>query len=205
MADVGQRVVRDLRNALFRHVLGQSAGFFAQRTSGKLNSRINNDVAAGAAGSLGDRRGSGPRIALARRLCRDPLLLRRVAHGLLPDQRAAGRVSAGAARAAGPPDDQAQPGSHRAALAHQHRGADRPPHRQGVRHGGQGGRQVRAGGRASVSHEHEGHGRARGPPAADGAARRLRDGRRVCGTAAARSPPGISPWGSSRRSWRRCC
>ena len=44
MADVGQRVVRDLRNALFRHVLGQSAGFFAQRTSGKLNSRINNDV-----------------------------------------------------------------------------------------------------------------------------------------------------------------
>ncbi|MGE5245591.1 MAG: ABC transporter ATP-binding protein [Betaproteobacteria bacterium] len=44
MADVGQRVVMDLRNALFRHVLGQSAGFFAQRTSGALMSRINNDV-----------------------------------------------------------------------------------------------------------------------------------------------------------------
>src|SRR5437867_6847186 len=44
MADVGQRVVMDVRNALFRHMLGQSAGFFAQRTTGQLMSRINNDV-----------------------------------------------------------------------------------------------------------------------------------------------------------------
>src|SRR5581483_9003822 len=44
MANVGQRVVMDLRNALYRHVLGQSAGFFAQRTTGQLMSRINNDV-----------------------------------------------------------------------------------------------------------------------------------------------------------------
>ena len=44
MADVGQRVVMDLRNALYRHILGQSAGFFAQRTTGQLMSRINNDV-----------------------------------------------------------------------------------------------------------------------------------------------------------------
>src|SRR5262245_3187094 len=44
MADVGQRVVMDLRNALFRHMLGQSAGFFAQRTTGQLMSRITNDV-----------------------------------------------------------------------------------------------------------------------------------------------------------------
>jgi ATP-binding cassette, subfamily B, bacterial MsbA len=44
MADVGQRVVMELRNSLFRHILGQSAGFFAQRTSGQLLSRINNDV-----------------------------------------------------------------------------------------------------------------------------------------------------------------
>jgi subfamily B ATP-binding cassette protein MsbA len=41
---VGQRVVMDLRNALYRHILGQSAGFFAQRTTGQLMSRINNDV-----------------------------------------------------------------------------------------------------------------------------------------------------------------
>jgi ATP-binding cassette, subfamily B, bacterial MsbA len=45
MADVGQRVVMDLRNALYRHILGQSAGFFAQRTTGQLMSRLNNDVA----------------------------------------------------------------------------------------------------------------------------------------------------------------
>ena len=42
--DVGQRVVMDLRNALYRHILGQSAGFFAQRTTGQLMSRISNDV-----------------------------------------------------------------------------------------------------------------------------------------------------------------
>jgi len=45
MADVGQRVVMDLRNALYRHILGQSAGFFAQRTTGQLTSRLNHDVA----------------------------------------------------------------------------------------------------------------------------------------------------------------
>ena len=44
MADVGQRVVRDLRNRLFRHTLDQSAAFFARRTSGQLVSRITNDV-----------------------------------------------------------------------------------------------------------------------------------------------------------------
>ena len=44
MAGVGQRVVMDVRNALYRHVLDQSAAFFAQRTTGQLMSRINNDV-----------------------------------------------------------------------------------------------------------------------------------------------------------------
>jgi hypothetical protein len=44
MIGVGQRVVMDLRNALYRHILGQSAGFFAQRTTGQLMSRIGNDV-----------------------------------------------------------------------------------------------------------------------------------------------------------------
>jgi len=44
MADVGQRVVRDLRNVLFRHILGQSAAFFSASTSGRLISRITNDV-----------------------------------------------------------------------------------------------------------------------------------------------------------------
>jgi subfamily B ATP-binding cassette protein MsbA len=44
MTDVGQRVVRDLRNVLFTHILGQSAAFFSAQTSGKLMSRITNDV-----------------------------------------------------------------------------------------------------------------------------------------------------------------
>ncbi len=44
MVDVGQRVVMDLRNQLFRHILGQSAGFFAQGATGRLISRISNDV-----------------------------------------------------------------------------------------------------------------------------------------------------------------
>ena len=44
MAGVGQRVVMDLRNQLYRHILDQSAAFFAQRTTGQLMSRISNDV-----------------------------------------------------------------------------------------------------------------------------------------------------------------
>src|SRR5688572_21135461 len=44
MADVGQRIVRDLRDRLFRHTLDQSAAFFARRSSGQLVSRITNDV-----------------------------------------------------------------------------------------------------------------------------------------------------------------
>jgi ATP-binding cassette, subfamily B, bacterial MsbA len=44
MTDVGQRVVRDLRDRLFRHILDQSASFFSRRTTGQLMSRITNDV-----------------------------------------------------------------------------------------------------------------------------------------------------------------
>jgi subfamily B ATP-binding cassette protein MsbA len=44
MTDVGQRVVRDLRGELFRHILNQSAAFFSRRTSGQLLSRTTNDV-----------------------------------------------------------------------------------------------------------------------------------------------------------------
>ncbi len=44
MTDIGQRVVRDLRNQLFGHILNQSAAFFGRRTTGQLMSRITNDV-----------------------------------------------------------------------------------------------------------------------------------------------------------------
>lgn len=44
MADVGQHVVLDLRNAVFRHTLGQSAAFFKARSTGQLLSRLTNDI-----------------------------------------------------------------------------------------------------------------------------------------------------------------
>ena len=44
MTDIGQRVVRDIRNRLFRHILDQSAAFFSRATTGQLMSRITNDV-----------------------------------------------------------------------------------------------------------------------------------------------------------------
>jgi ATP-binding cassette, subfamily B, bacterial MsbA len=44
MTDIGQRVVRDLRNELFGHILNQSATFFSRRTSGELMSSVTNDV-----------------------------------------------------------------------------------------------------------------------------------------------------------------
>jgi ATP-binding cassette, subfamily B, bacterial MsbA len=45
MADVGQHVVLDLRNQMFRHTLGQSAAFFKSRSTGQLLSRLTNDIA----------------------------------------------------------------------------------------------------------------------------------------------------------------
>src|SRR5688500_2764002 len=44
MEVLGHRVVMVVRNDLFRHMLDQSAAFFARRAVGQLLSRINNDV-----------------------------------------------------------------------------------------------------------------------------------------------------------------
>ncbi|MCM3880599.1 MAG: ABC transporter transmembrane domain-containing protein [Vicinamibacterales bacterium] len=44
MEDVGQRVVMNLRDRLYGHILGQSASFFARNTTGQLLSRVSNDV-----------------------------------------------------------------------------------------------------------------------------------------------------------------
>jgi subfamily B ATP-binding cassette protein MsbA len=41
---VGQSVVMDLRNRLFQHVLAQSMSFFSLNSTGRLMSRMNNDV-----------------------------------------------------------------------------------------------------------------------------------------------------------------
>ena len=44
MEDVGQRVVMDLRDQLYGHILGQSASFFGRNAVGQLLSRVSNDV-----------------------------------------------------------------------------------------------------------------------------------------------------------------
>ncbi len=44
MADAGQRVVHDIRTELFGHILGQATVFFEERATGRLLSRITNDV-----------------------------------------------------------------------------------------------------------------------------------------------------------------
>jgi subfamily B ATP-binding cassette protein MsbA len=44
MGRVGQRVVMDLRNRLYSHVVGQSMGFFTMHSTGRLMSRMNSDV-----------------------------------------------------------------------------------------------------------------------------------------------------------------
>jgi subfamily B ATP-binding cassette protein MsbA len=45
MADVGQRVVFDIRQKLFVHTLGQSTAFFKVKSTGQLLSRLTSDVA----------------------------------------------------------------------------------------------------------------------------------------------------------------
>ena len=44
MSRIGQNVVTDLRNALFRHVLGQSMSFFSVNSTGRLMSKMSGDV-----------------------------------------------------------------------------------------------------------------------------------------------------------------
>ena len=44
MEDIGQRVVMDVRDQLYGHILGQSASFFGRNAVGQLLSRVSNDV-----------------------------------------------------------------------------------------------------------------------------------------------------------------
>src|SRR5687767_11876112 len=44
MEDVAQRVVMDVRDGLYGHILGQSASFFSRNAVGQLLSRVSNDV-----------------------------------------------------------------------------------------------------------------------------------------------------------------
>ena len=135
MADVGQRVVRDLRNRLHAHMLSQSASFFSRRSTGQFLSRITNDVGQVqhvVAETIGD-------------LLQESLAL--VCYGVLLfyyDARLALVCITGApiivyplaqARPAPAQDDPPQPGSARAPVAHRRRVVCRSPYRQGVRRG----------------------------------------------------------------------
>ena len=68
MADVGQRVVMDVRNALYRHMLDQSAAFFARRTTGPADVADPERRRPDPAGGLRDDRRPAARVAGARRL-----------------------------------------------------------------------------------------------------------------------------------------
>ena len=204
MTDVGQRVVCDLRNLLFRHILGQSAAFFCAADDRPADVADHQRRGAGAARRLRNDGRSGARVAGARRLRGAALLLRRAAGARVPDRRAARRLSAGASRPARAPHRPAQPGGAGADVARERRGDHRSSHRQGVRRRGAGGREVRARLTALLPDEHEGHERAVGAAAADGVHRR----RRVRRRARVRQPGDWRAGGcrpaSSRRSSRRC-
>ena len=110
MTDIGQRVVRDLRDQLFKHILDQSAAFFSRWSTGPLMSRITNDVGQvqqAVSETVGDLLREG--LAL-RRLRGVAVLLGCRPRAGLRHRRAAGGLSAGPAGAAGPPQ---RPGAAR--------------------------------------------------------------------------------------------
>ena len=179
MDDLGHRVVTALRTDLFEHVLGQSAAFFARRSTGQLLSRVSNDVGAGAAGGLGDRRRHGARVADGGRLRGAARLHRRRAGARLRHRGAAGRLSARPAGQAAAHGVASQPGGARAALAPGRRGLLGSPHRQGVPGRGPRGGEVPRRVRPALSHQHERHRRAVAAAAADGGAGRSGHRRRA--------------------------
>ena len=70
MADVGQRVVMDLRHRLFRHISRPVGGVLLAAHVGPAGVADHERRQPGAAGGLGDRAGSASRVAGARRLRR---------------------------------------------------------------------------------------------------------------------------------------
>jgi subfamily B ATP-binding cassette protein MsbA len=162
MADVGQRVVMDLRNALYRHILGQSAGFFAHRTTGELMSRINNDVGQvqqAVSEAVGDL--ARESLSLVGFL---GLMLYYDRGWVIVSSRARGdqfiRWCGWGARAA----DDAAPGAPRT-FPSAGRGVNGPPHREGLRDRNPRSREVRQAG-AQLFQPNEGDGGAGQPAAA---------------------------------------
>ena len=136
MTDVGQRVVRDIRDQLFRHILESVGAFFSRRTTGQLMSRITNDVdqvQQAVSETIGDLLREGlPVVGFA---VPDVLLRLRLALVVVtgaplvvyPLVRLGQRVRRSTRR---------EPGRARAPVAPHRRSVHRPSHRQGVRRRG---------------------------------------------------------------------
>ncbi len=166
MEGLGHRVVMVVRNQLFRHLLDQSAAFFARRTSGQLLSRINNDVGLVQRAVVGDGGRPRARVARARRVGGLAVLLRRQARDGVHDGGAADRLSAGAPRQARAHRDALEPGGAGEHVARGGRGLHRPSHRQGLRRRGARGGEVREGVASALPDQPEGHARPLGAAAA---------------------------------------
>ncbi len=151
MADVGQRVVTDVRNALYGTSWTSRRRSSRGGPSGQLMSRITNDVGQiqqAVSETLGD-------------LLRESLaLVGYVALLFYLDARLAIVFLTGAPLVVYPlvrlgtaaaKDDAAQPGRAGAAVPRERGGVHRPPHREGVRHRGAGGPPVRAGRRTGCT------------------------------------------------------
>ena len=125
-------------------------------------------------GGVGDGRRPPSRGAVRRRVRVPDVLLRLQAGAGCRHRRADRRLSARAARPAGPADEPTGAGRARASVPHHDRGLHRPSHRQGVRRGGARGVALSARVRAPVSHQPEGDEHGLDAAAADGVPRRRR-------------------------------
>ena len=176
MADVGQRVVRDLRNALFRHIARPVGGVLFPPHVGAVGLAHHQRRQPGPDGGLGDGGGPDSRVAGRRRLRRVALLLDWRLALVCPDGRAARRLSAGAARPARAARRRGAARKSSSTSRTSRPRSYRPPDRQGVRRRGRGRPRFGRATRSAVPHEHEDHGRAVGAAAADGVHRRHRGG-----------------------------
>ena len=122
-----------VRNQLFRHLLDQSAAFFARRTAGQCLSRINNDVGLvqrAVSETIGD---SGARIADAARLERAAVHYDAKLALLCLTRRRWWSIVRAAFGKRVRTVDALEPGSVRNTCRTCRRGVYRPPHRQGLR------------------------------------------------------------------------
>ncbi len=175
MADVGQRVVMDLRNAAVRAHPRPVGGVLRAAHHRPADVAHQQRRRPGAAGGVRDDRRPGARVAHAGRLCGLAVLLRRAAGARLPHRRAAHRLSAGPPRAARA--QRRRGAARRRSSALSHVSAEAFTGHRIVKAFGAEGREAAKFARrlaGSLPHQHEGDRRAVAAAAADGVARRPR-------------------------------